>query len=171
VTLSELERNVRVRTRTHGGAAKVDFGGDPEAKSARAPAIPDDDHVRPYGAPSNSLVVVDDSALISEGAAAAAPRGSHLAEVGLAMTENFFTATPPATVADAWRGVAGDPGERRRRGLLAALFWVLGVVRALIVTALYAIALAVSTRARSAGFVTVIGLLVAVYFICHALLP
>lgn len=108
---------------------------------------------------------------MSAGAAAAAPRGQHLAELGLAMGENFFTRTPPTTVAAAWRGVNGDPGEVRRRGLAAVLFWIVGVLRALILTVLYALALAVSTRARTAGFTLVVGLLVATYFTCRALLP
>lgn len=87
------------------------------------------------------------------------------------MGENFFTRTPPITVGAAWRGVTGDPGERRRHGLLGVLFWVVGVLRALILTVLYGLALAIGTRARTAGFLTVVSLLVATYFTCRALLP
>lgn len=171
MTLSDLERDVRVRTRTHPGADRAFLGADEGARSARAPAIPEDDHVRPYDAPGNAVAVVDDSASISAEAAAAAPRGQHLAELGLAMGENFFTQSAPTTVSAAWRGVNGDPGEPRRRGLVAVLFWLTGLLRALILTVLYALALAVGTRARTAGFVTVAILLAAVYFTCRALLP
>lgn len=164
MTISDLEPDVRVRTRTRPGPENPGFGGAGHPGSARAHAIPDGPDVRQD---SQALEIVDHSALISR---ARRPDG-HLAAAGLAMAENFFTATPPTTVRQAWAGIAGDPGEERGRGLAALLLWLCGLVRALALSALYALALAVSTRRRTAGTLLFTGLLAGVYAVTRALLP
>lgn len=167
MTVSDLERDVRVRTRTHPEPETPVSGGSEPPKSARARAIPDDDLVRNGDAPGQEVEIVDHSALISE----LSGRRLHLAEAGLALGENFLTSTPPTTVGAAWRGIDGDPDEEPRAGLARVALWPVGVLRALALTVLYGAALTVSTRARTAGTLLVVAVLVAVYCTARALLP
>jgi hypothetical protein len=112
--------------------------------------------------------IVDHTPSISK---AAPDKGSHLGEAGLAMAENFLASTPPTTVRQAWAGINGDPGEERGRGLALVWLWFCGLVRALALTSLYGLALALSTRRRTGGAMIICGLLVAVFCITRALLP
>ncbi len=163
MTISDFEPDVRVRTRTHTGPAGPDSG----VKSARARAIPADPPCAQEEPPGRALEISDYSELTSEGSG----RGQHLAEVGLALTENFLTTTAPVTVGAAWRGIPGDPGEDRGRGLVRVLLWLCGLARALIITALYAPALAVRTRRQTGGTMVLLAVLAATYLLCRALLP
>lgn len=163
MTISDFEPDVRVRTRSHIGPEGPDLGPN----SARARAIPTDPPCAQGDPPGKALAISDHSELISEGAG----RGQHLAEVALNLAENFLTMTPPATVGAAWRGIGGDPGEDRGSGLFRLLLWLCGLARALIVTALYAPALAVRTRRQTGGTMVILAVLAATYLICRALLP
>lgn len=163
MTISDLESDVHERTRTHIGPEGPVSGGNP----ARARAIPTDTPCAQGDMPGTDLEISDHSELISEGSGL----GRHVAEAGLAMAENFLTMTPPVTVGSAWRGIGGDPGEFRGRGLGRVLLWLCGLIRALLITALYAPALGIRTRRQTGGTILILAALVATYLLCRALLP
>lgn len=168
MTISDLGPDVHVRTRTHTGRENGDLGGaGPEDPRARVRYHENPD-VHGSDTPGSSVEIFDHSALISP---ADRKSAGHLGDAWLAGAESYLATTPPATVGAAWRGVNGDSSEDRGRGLAVPLLWLAGLLRALIITGLYAVALAAATRRRTAGVAVAAAVLVAVYFTCRALLP
>jgi hypothetical protein len=162
VTLSDSGADVRVRTRMHPDPGDRDPGGGCDTGSARARAIPPDDHVRQ----GSELAIIDHSESPRR------PRSQHLAEAAVALTESFLATTAPPTVREGFARIGGDPGEKPVAGPAKALLWLCGLLRALLLLSLWAVAVAVcGTRRRTGGAVVVATVLVSVGIITRALRP